>query len=178
MKKADAVKEWKERRTAREWLMRFLYGMDVQAMQLQELDDWFEIYRAQEETEPVSEDASVLEGIKPVKAEEDSAVQEESHHLSDKQMAFIRRAISSIVENLEEIDDCIAKHLKGWEYSRLPRVDKAILRLAVNEILYDDHIPVGASINEAVELSKKYSSDTSFRFLNGVLGNIARERES
>jgi hypothetical protein len=87
MKKADAVKEWIERRTAREWLMRFLYGMDVQAMQLQELDDWFEIYRAKEETEPVSEDASVLESIKPVKAEEDSAVQEESHHLSDKQMA-------------------------------------------------------------------------------------------
>lgn len=91
---------------------------------------------------------------------------------------FISESMVSILQHLPEIDEKIIRFVKGWEYSRIPKIDKSILRLATNEILYNDSIPVGVSINEAVELSKKYSGENSFRFLNGILGNIAREGES
>ncbi len=91
---------------------------------------------------------------------------------------FIIDSMTSTVKHLEAIDEHIIQYVKGWEYSRIPKIDKAILRLATNEILYDERIPVGASINEAVELSKTYSNENSYRFLNGILGNIARQGES
>lgn len=172
MAKAE-TREWVERREAREWLMRFLYGMDVHAMEAQDLEEWFSVFDA--EADPVGTDAEEQNDTAPVS--DDWSVPDEGHRLTTKQKAFIREAVASVLENLEEIDEQITRHLKGWEYSRLPKVDRAILRLATNEILYNEAIPVGASINEAVELSKKYSSDTSFRFLNGVLGNIARGGE-
>lgn len=172
MTKAES-REWVERRVAREWLMRFLYSLDVQKMETQDLDDWFCVFDARNDTEEEAPFAAA-------DGEEHAdpwPVKEEAHHLRAGQKTFIRNGAKSVLDNLEEIDEHIVRHLKGWEYTRLPKVDRAILRMAVAEILYLEEIPVGASINEAVELSKRYSSDTSFRFLNGVLGNIAREVE-
>ena len=77
--------------------------------------------------------------------------------------------------HLEEIDARIGSNLKsGWKISRISRVSLAILRLAVYEILFVDDIPVSVSINEAVELSKKYTVQDDTSFINGVLGSIAR----
>ena len=76
--------------------------------------------------------------------------------------------------HLEELDDTITKRLKGWKLSRISRVSHALLRLAVCEMLYFDDIPVGASINEAVELAKIYADADAPKFINGVLGSIAR----
>ncbi|MDR2686768.1 MAG: transcription antitermination factor NusB [Oscillospiraceae bacterium] len=75
---------------------------------------------------------------------------------------------------LEELDETIAKRLKGWKLSRISRASHALLRLAVCEMLYFDDIPVGASINEAVELAKIYGDDGAPKFINGVLGAISR----
>ena len=77
--------------------------------------------------------------------------------------------------HLEELDDTIAKHLKGWKLNRISRTSHALLRLAVCEMLWFDDIPVGASINEAVELAKIYGDADAPKFINGVLGAIARE---
>ena len=88
---------------------------------------------------------------------------------------FAMRLAETAAEHLQELDDAIAKRLKGWKLSRISRVSHALLRLAVCEMLYFGDIPVGASINEAVELAKTYGDADAPRFINGVLGSIARE---
>ena len=90
---------------------------------------------------------------------------------------YIMDAITSIKENLEVIDSHIASHLEGWDLDRLAKVDLSALRIAIYEILYREDIPVEVSINEAVETVKKYSSEDSFKFVNGVLGSFVRTIE-
>ena len=79
-------------------------------------------------------------------------------------------------EHGEEIDKKISDHLKsGWKLSRISKISLAILRLAVYEMLFVEDVPVSVSINEAVELSKKYTVQDDTSFINGVLGAIAKE---
>ena len=87
---------------------------------------------------------------------------------------YIKDSISVIKENLEEIDNQIKSNLEGWSIYRLAKVDLAVLRIAIYEILYRKDIPLEVSINEAIETVKKYSSDESFKFINGVLGGFVR----
>lgn len=85
------------------------------------------------------------------------------------------QSAKGVKEHIEAIDARISENLKsGWKISRISRVSLAILRLAVYEILFIDDIPVSVSINEAVELSKKYTVQDDTSFINGVLGSIAR----
>ncbi|MDO5379179.1 MAG: transcription antitermination factor NusB [Clostridia bacterium] len=88
--------------------------------------------------------------------------------------AYIEGVVSGVHEHAEEIDEEIAACLKGWRLERLSRVDLAVLRLSVYEMKYGG-IPVAVSINEAVELARKYSSEQSCPFINGVLGTISRK---
>ena len=88
---------------------------------------------------------------------------------------YILSAFRGVYNSLEEIDSIIKENLSGWKIERISKVSLAILRLAVYEIKYLDSIPTGASINEAVELAKKYSIDSDAAFINGVLGTIARK---
>ena len=79
-------------------------------------------------------------------------------------------------EHQAQIDEKIAANLKaGWKLPRISKVSLAILRLAVYEILFEEDIPVSVSINEAVELSKKYTMEDDTSFINGVLGAIAKQ---
>ncbi len=81
-----------------------------------------------------------------------------------------------ITAHREEIDEKISANLKsGWKIGRISRVSLAIMRLAIYEMLYIDSIPVSVSINEAVELSKKYTVQDDTSFVNGVLGAVAKE---
>lgn len=100
------------------------------------------------------------------------------YEINENQMVFIKESVDSIVKNLEIIDSKIEKKLIGWDMKRLFNIDKAILRVATNEILFNDNIPSKVSINEAVEIAKKYSSEDSYKFINGVLGSIARSEGS
>jgi len=79
-----------------------------------------------------------------------------------------------VYENLNDIDSIIESNLTGWSISRISKVALSILRLAVFEIKYVDSVPVGASINEAVELCKKYATTDDSSYVNGVLGAVAR----
>lgn len=77
--------------------------------------------------------------------------------------------------NTEVIDEKISENLKeGWKISRISKVSLALLRLAIYEMLYEEEIPVSVSINEAVELSKKYTTEDDAAFVNGVLGAVAK----
>lgn len=90
---------------------------------------------------------------------------------------FARKLVATTVEHGAEIDTEIEAHAVDWSIQRITKVSLAILRLALCEILYYDDIPTGVSINEAVELAKKYAEKQDSRFINGVLGSVARERE-
>ncbi len=92
----------------------------------------------------------------------------------DSEKQYVVSAIEKITEEIETIDEFINENLQGWELERLAKVDLSILRIAIYEILYRDDIPVQVSINEAIEISKKYSTEDSYRFINGVLGGFVR----
>lgn len=89
---------------------------------------------------------------------------------------FIKTA-NNFVNNLNDIDKYIEKYSNEWKLNRIAKVDLAILRLAVCEMEYDESIPVSVSINEAVEISKKYSNVDAHKFINGILGNLNRSKK-
>lgn len=80
--------------------------------------------------------------------------------------------VKGVTENYEEIDEIIAKHLDHWTIDRIAFVEKTILRMAIYEIKYLDDIPRNVSINEAVELAKKFADEKSGKFVNGILAKI------
>ncbi|HAE41795.1 MAG TPA: transcription antitermination factor NusB [Clostridiales bacterium] len=90
---------------------------------------------------------------------------------------YFRRTAENFRRHVLEIDRLIDIYSNDWKLNRIARIDFAILRLAVCEMEYDDSIPVSVSINEAVEISKKYSSSDAHKFINGILGNISRRSE-
>ena len=92
----------------------------------------------------------------------------------DKMTANI---VKKAEENIEDIDAVIEHNLKGWSKQRISKVSLALLRMAVCEMKYFDKVPVGVSINEAVEICKVYGSDEDKGFVNGILGSISREKE-
>lgn len=98
---------------------------------------------------------------------------EEQGKADEKEETYIRDKYEKISERLEEIDREINAKSKGWKTTRMGKVDLALMRLAVYEILYDEEIPTGVAINEAVELAKKYGTDDSPSFINGVLARFA-----
>lgn len=81
-------------------------------------------------------------------------------------------------DKLEEIDALIEKYAIGWRKNRISRVSLAVLRLAICEMLYREDIPASVSINEAVELCRKYASEDEYSFVNGILGTVSRSLES
>lgn len=97
--------------------------------------------------------------------------------LSADDEAYLSDVLGGVFAHQAEIDAQIERYAKGWTLARMARVDLAILRLAAYEMLYRDDIPDAASINEAVELSRRYSTDEAGGFVNGVLGSVARARE-
>lgn len=93
----------------------------------------------------------------------------------ESQQEYIQRAVTGVMEHLYELDDYIEKYAKGWNIARISRISKCILRLSMYEVLYLS-IPVGASVNEALELAKKYDSEEAAGFINGIMGAFV-ERE-
>lgn len=87
---------------------------------------------------------------------------------------YIEAVVKGVLENREEIDNSIQENLQGWLLDRIARVDLATLRLAIFEIQHMKDIPIEVSINEAIEIAKKYSTDESYKYVNGVLGGFVR----
>ncbi|MDR2939112.1 MAG: transcription antitermination factor NusB [Clostridiales bacterium] len=95
-----------------------------------------------------------------------------SENLNDNDQKFMYQVLSGVVQNLERIDQEISSNTRKWSFSRLNKIDIAILRLAVYEILFMEDIQKSVSVNEAVELAKAYGSDESFSFINGLLRKV------
>ena len=102
---------------------------------------------------------------------------EEQEGMTEKEQQQVQEKFNSIVEHLDEIDGQINEKSTGWNVSRLGKVELAILRLAVYEIVYDEAIPGSVAINEAVELAKKYAVEESPAFINGVLAKFVPKED-
>lgn len=98
----------------------------------------------------------------------------ENHVYAPDVRGFAEDLVKGVMKNSEDIDRKIAEHATNWDFSRIAVIDRSILRLAVYEIEYRNDIPPAVSINEALEISKKYSTADSSRFINGVLDAIIR----
>lgn len=90
----------------------------------------------------------------------------------EKTAEYISKKSNSIIEHLDGIDEMINSRAKGWTTQRMGKVDLAIIRLGVYEIMFDDDVPANVAINEAVELAKKFGQDESSSFVNGVLAKF------
>jgi N utilization substance protein B len=96
----------------------------------------------------------------------------EEKFLPDEAADFARNLVNGVLKNKNGIDDMIQKFAPAFPINQIAPIDRNILRLAIFEILFDNRVPVKAAINEAVELAKGFGSDTSKKFVNGVLGSI------
>ena len=90
---------------------------------------------------------------------------------------FARRLVKGTVEHVEEIDRLIQRHAEHWRLDRMATVDRNLLRMAVQEFLYDNEIPKTVVINEALEIARRFSSQESPQFINGILDSIKKELE-
>jgi len=97
----------------------------------------------------------------------------EREKLPDEISDFVIELVNGVLENKENINERIKQFAPMWPIGQIPVVDRNILRLAIFEILIDNKVPVKAAINEAVELAKIFGSDSSSRFVNGVLGSVS-----
>ena len=95
--------------------------------------------------------------------------------LSDETASFARLLIQGTLENLESVDAAVRRHLEHWDFSRLQRVDLALLRVSVYCLLFQPDIPASVTIDEAVDIARAFGGADSWRFVNGVLDAVHRE---
>lgn len=103
------------------------------------------------------------------------AVLAELRSLGEKIPTFTEELVLGVAERLDELDTIIGEHAEGWTVPRMAVVDRTLLRVACHEMLHRKDIPVAVAIDEAVEAAKELSTEDSGRFVNGLLGRIARE---
>lgn len=106
-----------------------------------------------------------------------SESQPEAEPLGEDVRSYARTLVEGAVEHQADLDAIIARSAPNWPVDQMSSIDKNILRLAIFEILFDNRVPLKAAINEAVELGKRFGSDSSSRFINGVLGTVAAEHQ-
>ncbi|MCX7772453.1 MAG: transcription antitermination factor NusB [Clostridia bacterium] len=113
-----------------------------------------------------------------VQIQKDDTQEQIDRYLDEQQIVeatdkeYMLDVVKGVMEKQEELDSLIALHAKGWTVQRMPKVDLAIMRLSCYEMKYRQDVPANVSINEAVELAKKYSGEQSKTFVNGVLGKV------
>jgi len=111
----------------------------------------------------------------------DQAVEQFNEILKDKKVKgskaeFAKKLLDGILQHLDKIDDIIKNHLIDWDFDRLDKIDKQILRVGIYEILYTD-TPYQIVINEAIKIAKNFSEDKAKSFINGILDKVAKENE-
>lgn len=90
------------------------------------------------------------------------------------QIAYLDKVVSGVANRTEDLDAQIQKYAIGWDVNRISRLTRAIMQLAIFEILYVEDVPTGVAVSEAVRLAKKYDGDDTGAFVNGILGTFAR----
>ena len=140
-----------KRRLAREFVVQSLYSMEMNAVEAEQAVNML-----------FQEAAEENEGEVEVKSE-------------DAMRAYVLEHVRGVWETKDALDKLLVDYLKGWQVSRLSRVDRQILRLAAYEMLYREDVPAKVSVNEAIELSKHFGTIESGKFVNGVLGKMIQD---
>ncbi|MBD7967946.1 transcription antitermination factor NusB [Paenibacillus gallinarum] len=140
-----------KRRLAREFVVQSLYSMEMNAVEAEQAVNML-----------FQEAAEENEGEVEVKSE-------------DAMRAYVLEHVRGVWETKDALDKLLVDYLKGWQVSRLSRVDRQILRLAAYEMLYREDVPAKVSVNEAIELSKHFGTVESGKFVNGVLGKMIQD---
>jgi N utilization substance protein B len=117
--------------------------------------------------------AADLRKISPLTLLDDVAELAADRQNQDAIFGYARAIVQGVVDNHEEIDDLLETYSQGWALDRMPNLDRAILRVAVWEIMHNVEVPDAVAVNEAVELAKELSTDDSGSFVNGLLSRIA-----
>jgi N utilization substance protein B len=99
---------------------------------------------------------------------------DEPAKFNQESLDFARLIAGGTLENLEEIDSQISAQLEHWDFSRLNKVDQAILRISAYSLLHQTEIPASVTIDEAIDISKEFGTDESYRFINGVLDGVRK----
>ena len=98
----------------------------------------------------------------------------EENQLTEEAAPFARELVFGVLQNREVLDKTIVKYAPNWPLDQMALIDRNILRLAIYEISIAKNVPIKAAINEAVELAKLFGSDSSSKFINGVLGSVTK----
>jgi N utilization substance protein B len=117
--------------------------------------------------------AADIRGKSPVELLEDTLEQNAKRQNQDVIFAYANQIVQGIVSHKDEIDAYLEAYSQGWSLDRMPTLDRAIMRVATWEIIYNDDVPDSVAVNEAVELAKEYSTDDSPAFINGLLNKIS-----
>ncbi|MED2010774.1 transcription antitermination factor NusB [Brevibacillus borstelensis] len=97
---------------------------------------------------------------------------------SEEDASYLHFLVKGVLDRLQEIDAEIQKYLRGWRLDRIANVDRAILRLAFFEIMFEEDIPDKVALNEAIEIAKLFSDEQSYRYINGVLSSYLKARQT
>lgn len=143
------------RRAGRIIALQSLYQVDIAEKSLEEIEEFIRDYP--------------LLNITP---------EEKKEEFLDKSKEFAVELVKVVLENLKQIDEIIPNYLKNWKYDRILSIDRNILRMGVAELLYRQDIPYKVTINEAIELAKRFGDEKSGGFINGVLDNIVKNENS
>ena len=117
--------------------------------------------------------AADLRKISPLTLLDEVAEMTADRQNQDTIFGYAREIVQGVVDHHEEIDDLLETYSQGWALDRMPNLDRAILRVAVWEILHNPEVPDAVAVNEAVELAKELSTDDSGSFVNGLLSRIS-----
>lgn len=154
------------RRQARERAVQFLFQYELNPPE--ELEEALrQFWESQREAAIVQENSPATWGVRP-----SLPPPSPEEILAQK---FSERMIRDVLVHRDELDERIKKHVQNWDIHRIAAVDRNILRLALYELLYREDIPPVVSINEAVDIAKKFSTEESGKFVNGVLDRVRSE---
>lgn len=157
--------------TSREYMMKFLYQIDVTKDNMEDLEAKAELFLENNE-EYIKNRYEELRLQFSNDPELD--LTSETEIIDEK---YVKSVCNCIKEKNEYIDEIINKYSKNWPTNRMPKVDLAILKLSVCELLAVEDVPSKVSINEAIEMAKLYCDDKAPKFINGILGSVVNELE-
>ena len=160
--------------TSREYLMKLIYQIDVLEGSTQDINDQFEDFLEAHEEYIINRYEELL-----LQFSNESNVDLEDVNIKNAlDLDYMKRVCSELSEHNYDIEEIITKHAKNWSLNRIAKVDLAILKLSICEIVYmNKEVPVKVSINEAIDLAKLYCDDKSPKFINGILGSVVNDTQ-
>lgn len=164
-----------KRRTAREIAVQMLYQRDLGGSTLPQIFAGFDLaeYLSSErsDSEETNDENGSSAGAKPPPPR---PVSPKRRRQAEAAFSYAQTIVQGVSDHLDELDDLIRSRADNWRLERMPPVDRNILRLAVFEMLYEKDIPKLVVVDEAIELAKKYGSEQSSRFVNGLLDGLLK----